>query len=270
MIAPLTPLACALSLLVAQTPSQSLSLDWDNNMLTISSSAIPGGKVEIWHLEAFCRKGSTARDWNETVIPHTTVRLDDRADSRSVRLRSDIGSGVQADQTIRAGVDDVTFEVALTNLTDTDIDIEWAQPCIRVGEFTGLDQEEYIKRCFIFTESGVTMLDKTRRTTEARYRGGQVYVPGGILLDDVNPRPISPDVPKYPIIGCVSSDGKWVLATAWDSTQELFQGVIKCIHADFRIGGLRPRESKRVYGKLYILPNDPAALLKRFLRDFTK
>ena len=28
------------------------------------------------------------------------------------------------------------------------------------------------------------------------------------------------------------------LATAWEPYQELFQGVIVCMHSDFRIGGL--------------------------------
>ena len=112
------------------------------------------------------------------------------------------------------------------------------------------------------------MLDKTRRTVEARYRGGQVYVPAGINRADVNPRPLSPDVPVNGLIGCVSADGKLLLANAWDHTQELFQGVIVCIHNDPRIGGLGPRETKRLHGKLYLLDNDPDALLARYRRDF--
>ena len=38
---------------------------------------------------------------------------------------------------------------------------------------------------------------------EARYRGGQVYVPEGIDRADVNPRPLSPDVPVNGLIGTV-------------------------------------------------------------------
>jgi hypothetical protein len=44
--------------------------------------------------------------------------------------------------------------------------------------------------------------------------------------------------------------------------------VALCIHSDFRIGGLEPGEKKQVRGKLYILPNDPAALLERYQKDF--
>ena len=112
------------------------------------------------------------------------------------------------------------------------------------------------------------MLDQTRRTEEAIYRGGQVYVPAGINLDDVNPRPISPDQPINGLIGCVSADNQWLLTTAFDRTQELFQGVIVCIHNDPRVGGLKPGEVKELHGKLYFLKNDSKALLKRYERDF--
>ena len=74
--------------------------------------------------------------------------------------------------------------------------MDWFQPaCIRVGSFTGLDQTNYSSRCFIFTERGLTTLDKVHRTEEALYHGGQVYVPKGINLNDVNPRPICVDQP---------------------------------------------------------------------------
>jgi hypothetical protein len=150
------------------------------------------------------------------------------------------------------------------------VDVQWFQPCLRVGGFTGLGQSNYFQRCFIFTRDGLTTLDKTRRTEAALYRGGQVYVPGSVNLEDVNPRPLSPDQPINGLIGCFSADGKYLLATAWDQTQELFQGVIVCIHNDPRAGGLEAGESKKLRGKLYFLKNDPGALLRRYQRDFPK
>ena len=110
----------------------------------------------------------------------------------------------------------------------------------------------------------------TRRRTRALYRGGQVYVPPGIPLDDVNPRPISPDRPVNTLTGCFSKDRSQILAQAWDHSQELFQGVAVCLHNDPRIGGLRAGETKRLHGKIYVMPNDPPALLARYARDFPK
>jgi hypothetical protein len=58
------------------------------------------------------------------------------------------------------------------------------------------------------------------------------------------------------------------VAVAWQPYQELFQGVIVCIHADFRIGGLEPGGEKLVRGALYVMENDRERLLRRYRRDF--
>ena len=136
-----------------------------------------------------------------------------------------------------------------------------------MDRFTGLDQSNYVSRSFIFTTKGLTTLDKTRRQEEALYRGGQVYVPKGINLADVNPRPVCQDQPTNGLIGCFSGDEKLIFATAWEPYQELFQGVGRCLHADFRLGGLEPGETKTIRGKIYIVPNDVPALLKRYAKD---
>ena len=59
-----------------------------------------------------------------------------------------------------------------------------------------------------------------------------------------------------------------VFAVAFEPYQELFQGVIRCLHSDFRLGGIEPGEAKDIRGKIYFVPNDIPALLKRYQRDF--
>ena len=73
---------------------------------------------------------------------------------------------------------------------------------------------------------------------------------------DVNPRPLSPLVPSSGLTGCFSADERMILAVAWEPYQEIFQGVIACLHSDFRIGGLKPGETKKIHGKLYVVPAD--------------
>ncbi|MCG3197142.1 MAG: hypothetical protein GHCLOJNM_01626 [bacterium] len=243
-------------------------VDWKDNMLTLRSPRIPDGAVEVWYLEAFCRKGSTDRDWKETVIPHSTRRLFESETGGEIRLESRVEPSVAVSHRICPAQDGVEFHLEIRNEGTEPADVEWAQPCIRVGDFTGHGQADYHARCFIFTDKGLTTLDDTHRAVEARYRGGQVYVPKGIDLRDVNPRPISSDVPASGLIGCYSSDGASILATAWSDTQELFQGVIVCIHSDFRIGGLGAGELKTLFGKVYLMENQPEALQARFMRDF--
>ena len=70
------------------------------------------------------------------------------------------------------------------------------------------------------------------------------------------------------LIGCFSADGQTILATAWEPYHELFQGVIQCIHSDFRIGGLMPGERVEIRGKLYLVPGDVGALIERYEADF--
>ena len=65
-----------------------------------------------------------------------------------------------------------------------------------------------------------------------------------------------------------SSPGEEAFATAWEPYQELFQGVARCLHSDFRLGGLAPGERKEVRGKIYVVPTDVPALLKRYEKDF--
>jgi len=253
---------------LAANAAEGLRLAWTNNLLNISAPGLPGGSVEIWYLEAFCRSGSTQRDWKQTVLPPPTDLVKADKNKQRIRLLTRVDPNVEVTHDIRAKDDEVDFQLDVINRGSDYSDVQWFQPCMRVDRFTGLRQSNYIERSFIFTKDGLTMLDKMRRAENALYRGGQVYVPPHIKLNDVNPRPVSPDMPVNGLIGCVSGDGEWVLATAWDQTQELFQGVIVCLHNDPRIGGLQPGERKKLQGKVYLIKNDPAALLKRYQRDF--
>jgi hypothetical protein len=249
-------------------PPAGLSIAWTNGMLTVSGPDVPGGRVDTWYLEAFCRSGAHDRDWSQTTIPHKTELVSADKAGKRLKLRTRVEPDIEVLHEIRAGKDEVDFRLSLKNRGRESSDVQWFQPCIRVDRFTGRGQSNYHERCFILTDRGLTTLDQTRRTEEARYRGGQVYVPPEIRPEDVNPRPISRDVPLNGLMGCFSADNRFILATAWNKTHELFQGVIVCIHNDPHIGGLKPGETKKLRGKVYILPNDPDALLKRYRRDF--
>ena len=247
-------------------------IDWKENRLTLLSPRLPNGKTEVWYLEAFCRPGSTKREWEQSVIPHKTTRLDGEGAKGSLRLRTEVEGGVVLTHTIRVTKDGVRFDIHAENRGSQKAEVDWAQPCMQVADFTGRTQETYIERTFIFTNrkerQGLTLLSELPRNEEARYRGGQVFVPKEVNRDDVNPRPLSDTIPANGLIGCFSADDKSILAMAWSDTQELFQGVIVCIHSDFRIGGLNSGEKKHLWGKIYLVPNDIPALLRRYRRDF--
>ncbi len=246
-----------------------LAVSWTNNLLTVTGSNLPGGSLSIWYLEAFCRSGSTKRDWRQTVLPHKTSLLSSTRDGKRLQFSTKVTPAVEVLHEVRAGKDELDFEFKLTNKGTEFVDLNWFQPaCIRVDKFTGRSQSNYTERSFIFTECGLTTFAQADRTEDALYRGGQVYVPKGIALDDVNPRPLSGDQPVNGLIGCFSADNQRLMATASDQTQELFEGVYVCLHSDPHVGGLAPGETKKVRSKLYLMKNDVDALLKRYKRDF--
>lgn len=260
-------LLMCLTMLVRVSAAEGLSIAWTNNMLRVSGPNIPGEFMETWYLEAFCKSGSTQRNWDQTVIPHKTTLVEARG-GKWLRLKTQVEPSVTVDHEIIAGVDEVTFYLKIQNEGKAAVDVQWFQPCTRVDRFTGLKQHDYPSKSFIYTKLGLVMLDKLPREEAAIYKGGQVYVPKGIPMADVNPRPISQERPVNALIGAFSADNKMVFATAWSDTQELFQGVIVCLHNDPRIGGLKAGERKGLKGKMYFLPNDPALLLTRYNADF--
>ncbi len=245
-----------------------LTLSWANNLLIIRGNQLPGDELTVWYIEAYCRPGSTDRDWRETVIQHRTELIRAAEDGRQVELRSTLADGVVVRHRITAGADEVDFRVTAHNPTDTASAAHWAQPCIRVDKFTGRGQDDYLGACFVFVDGALDRLPTRPWATEARYTPGQVWCPKHVDRRDVNPRPLSGMVPSNGLIGCFSADGKKILATAWEPYQELFQGVIVCIHSDFRIGGLKPGETKMIRGKLYLTDADVPSLLKRYESDF--
>jgi hypothetical protein len=251
-----------------------LSIRWEKNYLTIRAPHLPG-EITIHYLEAYCRPGSTDRDWRETVIPHQAELLSVGDDGRQIRLRDRLSDGVVVDHVITASADEVNFHLTAHNPTDTPSEAHWAQPCIRVDKFTGTSRDDartlvpaYARQCFLFLDGRLTRLPTQPWADQARYTPGQVYCPRHVDRNDVNPRPLSPLVPSNGLTGCFSSDEKWIMAVAWEPYQEIFQGVIACIHSDFRLGGLKPGETKIIRGKIYLVPARVEPLLARYQRDF--
>jgi hypothetical protein len=245
-----------------------LKLSWEKNILSIAGPKIPGGDVMVWYLEAYCRPGSTDRDWQETVIGHKTELLAADPDGRSLKLRCTLHDGVVVEHSITTTSDEVDFRLTAHNPTKQVSQAHWAQPCVRVDRFTGRGQKDYLPKCFVFHDGKPVRLPFEPWATKARYVPGQVWCPRHVDRGDVNPRPLSEVVLSNGLIGCYSADEQWILATAWEPYQELFQGVIVCLHADFRLGGLKPGETRKVRGKLYIVPARMEELRKRYEKDF--
>ena len=245
-----------------------LSIHWAANWLYIRGAKVSGGEIRILYLEAYCRPGSTDRDWHETTVGHKTSLLEATADGKRIKLRCNVNDGIVVDHVITAGKDEVDFQLIATNPTQTDSNAHWVQPCVEVDKFTALKKDTYIPKCFIFVDGKLARMPVAPWATTARYIPGQVWCPKHVDRNDVNPRPLSSIVPSNGLIGAFSSDEKSMMAIAWEPYQELFQGVRTCLHSDFRIGGLKAGETKKIRGKIYVLDADTDALVKRYEKDF--
>ena len=261
---------------LAATPT--LTLSRDDHWLVIHAPHIPGGEIRINYLEAYCRAGSTDADWvKHTVIPHRNELLSLSPDGKTMKLRDTLQDGVIVEHTITAKDDEVDFRLTAHNPTATASEAHWAQPCVRLGPFTGYTStergpkgapEDYLRKCFIFLDGKPAPMPTPNWAQTARYTPGQVWAPKHVPRTDVNPRPLSPLLPSNGLIACTSADDKWLWATAWEPYQELFQGVARCLHSDFRIGGLPAGEKKEIRGKIYLIPNNLDALKTRYQQDF--
>ncbi len=268
------PLAVSVCLLLVacaaaeESSPAKLRIRWEKNLLIVSGPQVPGGELPIWYMEAYCRPGSTDRVWRETTIGHSTRLIAADPQGHWLHLRCTLKDGVVVDHHITAGTDEVSFRIRAHNPTKKPSLAHWAQPCIRVHKFTGRTQKDYLPKCFVFVDGKLRRMPFEPWAKKARYVPGQVWCPRHVPRSDVNPRPLSPVVPSNGLIGCFSADEKKIMAVAFEPYQELFQGVIVCIHSDFRIGGLAPGQTKHIRGKLYIVDADVEALLQRYYRDF--
>jgi hypothetical protein len=252
-----------------------LTLARDANWLIIRGAHLPKGEIKINYLEAYCRAGSSDADWTKhTFVGHKTHLVSASADGKEIRLHCDVNDGLTVEHVITAGDDEVTFDLTVKNPTDHVNEAQWAQPCVRLGDFAGVETPDpkcvdiKLSQGFIFLDGKLAKMPTQPWATQARYIPGQVWCPKNVPRTDVNPRPLSTLVPSNGLIGCFSQDGQWIFGMAFEPYQELFQGVARCLHSDFRIGTLKPGESKRVHGKIYLMRNDAEALLKRYAKDF--
>lgn len=247
-----------------------LRLSWEQNnnngYVVIDGAHLPG-RIKVWYVELYMRPGSHT-SFPNGVIRHTTTLVDADPHARWLKLRCNLDDGIIIEHKITAGRDVVEFAVTASNRTSQSSDVAWGAPCIIVDEFTGSDKSSYLPQCFIFLDDKLTRLPVEPWATEAVETLGQVWCPAHVDRSDVEPHPLSELVPSNGLIGCFSKDERLVVATAWEPWQNLFQGIIACLHSDFQINGLQPGETKKIRGKIYVTAGKIPELLNRYHKDF--
>lgn len=140
---------------------------------------------------------------------------------------------------------------------------------------------DFVKRCFIFTDKGMTFLDHTTRN-KIPVRAAddmrnnppwvQMYVGTWQTVPHSGPKAwsdYSPDQYTIPVMGAISRDGKYLAAIASESPDALTQAWHDCMHNNPHWSSSPEKETKRIWRvKIYAMPNDPQALLARVKKDF--
>ncbi|MEZ5275125.1 MAG: hypothetical protein R3F07_01940 [Opitutaceae bacterium] len=150
----------------------------------------------------------------------------------------------------------------------------------RSGE-DGKGYPGFVERCFIFTEQGRTFLDQTeRRKIPARPASDpennppwvQNYV--GVWRERPEPKPdawadTSSDRYVVPVIGTVSRDGSFLIALADDSADLMCQAWHDCLHTRPKWLPVDAPAAEQAWTmRIYLMPNDPEALMDRVHEDF--
>ena len=95
-----------------------ITIGWKDNILSIYHPQIPGGKIDTWYLEAYCRPGSTDRPWNETTIGHRTELVSINESRTEIKLKCTLEDGVRVDHLIRSTRTGVSFDLIAKNPTE--------------------------------------------------------------------------------------------------------------------------------------------------------
>ena len=258
-----------------------VDFDRENSAAIITVPGVPGVRCDVWCYEDGLGKAAESRkDGEDLVLVHRNPKV---AGVTVTTVFSPSPGGVDQVVTVEGPSPSAVRAINAVN------------PCVQFQHATSFGRDparrlgyvdDFVARCFIFLEGGLTLLKDTER------------VPGTLPPDDRNAprvncekpwiqeyvpaweknhwagqkglRGFSTDRPVYPIIGTVSRDGEHLVAVAWPETSRLGQVWMPCIHPrPCILTAHEPGENRIVSrGRLYFMPNDGKALIAAFERDF--
>jgi hypothetical protein len=249
----------------------------DKNMQTyisIKKPDIPGLKLDVW-----CYEDSLGQ----------AIKCEKKEDGLELTHKQ---GQAKVSTFFKAETDGVSIQVNVTGSPEDVREVKSVNPCCQLENSNAFKCEDkhnyvddFVARCFVFLDRGMTFLKDTARVPGTRAPRNeyndlansknpwiQEYIPlwrkhPGQIKGE---RGYSTDRPVYPIIGAVSRDKKYLTAIAWPETEMLGQVWLHCFHARPIIGESYNAKLGETtsFGKIYIIENNEAELLSLFNKDF--
>lgn len=242
-------------------------------LVTIRGGSVPGLVMDIWCYEdTLGEPTSYEKEGDAMVLIHklgtATVTSHFEPGPSGVDIRVDV-AGPSADAVRKVRSLNPCFQVARSS------------SFVSTGDYV----DDFVSRCFVFLDTGMTFLKDTKRIPGTRQGKNltdersnlpkpwiQEYIPAwrkhpGQVKGE---RGHSTDRPVYPIIGVISRDGKYLAAIAWPETASLGQVWHHCVHPRPLIGESFDATTGEIksHGKVYLMENDGKKLIARFKEDF--
>ena len=251
-------------------PVLSIESGRQGTFVTIRMEKIPGLVVDLW-----CYEDELGEPISHEKQGGAVVLLHQRGEAKVTTRFEPCPGGVDIRVKVTGSSADAVRQVRGLN------------PCCQVARSpafrsTGDYVDDFVARCFVFLDSGMTLLKDTKRIPGTRPgRDDRANRPKPWIQDyypawrrhpgqTQGQRGRSTDRPVYPIIGVVSGDGRHLAAIAWPETAQLGQVWHHCIHPRPQIGdsfnALTGETESRA--KVYLMENDGRKLLASFKEDF--
>ena len=186
-----------------------------------------------------------------------------------------VAEGVEFGARVRPYDEEIYIEFRVANRTDKTIERFYPQVCLSMKGSEHFGKPRDVTDTYTWIDGQWTSLARTTPTAEQKGRPPwlQVRTKDAAPVRGKRENPdgwwIVDQAADVPVLARVSPDGKRLLAIAWEGARAVSTNSrIPCLHSAAPwIGQVKPGQEVFWRGKIYLMDNDPKALMLRYKGD---
>ncbi|MDP6776199.1 MAG: hypothetical protein QGI83_05500 [Candidatus Latescibacteria bacterium] len=257
-------------------------------VVSVHFTAIPNCTLDLWMYESgpyFSLPDVASAQWDDRIAFDLIEAEIEASGAVVLRYAFPGGLGFPLETTVTPfsqGVDIVARPLAKSTPVPDSVELPVPNLCVQAANAEGFsgdpqDYQEFIGRCFIYTEEGHLFLDSTARRKNTVYfpedgpgtdpLKAQLYASS---LRDVPPMSRmfgcghSPDRFEAPVMGIVSKDGDNLVAVATKNADLMWLAYFSCIHNNPTWDPPNgPVDRRRLRTRVVLMQADYGGLLER-------